>query len=774
MNGKASLHASVLLVGFLALAATGEAQEYTYESGYIRYLDGSVSLQRAQNPEPEPGSVNLPVLPGDRMWTTANSFAEIRFVDGALVRLGEETKVDFMAFGAEPNLRLWNGSIVVKVDSESSRVRIDTPSGSVYPQTAGTYRVDVVDGVTTSVSVLQGVAELASEQSSVLIATGQRSFLEAGGRPQEPFVFDASRSDAFDSWSHARDREQPRRRRVPLAEVPAEVHHYVDDLTDYGTWRENEEYGAVWYPTSGAGWAPYRDGHWRYTSYGYTWVSYEPWGWAPYHYGRWGYNHHGWYWIPGHHWGPAWVSFAVGPFWIGWSPLGHHGGSVFAYDHGFYGAGLYPHHHGRRYSRGGRAVPRHVYDHGAGWNFSRKEHFGRHGKARLRASDVRSTAPRARMQHQGAVLDRNLTAHAVGGDNALAPRGPRANPFARTAGVSGTRGRAVARTGVRLPAVDRGAHRGVQGTLTALAPSRTLTPQGQARPRGDASQTRARTSGGQSRVGATDPRSSFRVFRAPGTIGARGRSLEGTGTARRRSSLTRSRVTQTTPTRTNQTNRTGVRSRARTFGAGNQQTQQARQARQARTSSSRRDAVTRSPSRSRQRTTTRSGSTPSRNRVRPSNGNRATPRAQRSVTGSRAPNRNLTSITRTAPRSQRSSPSRSRRVRPSNGNRATPRAQRSVTGSRAPNRNLTSITRTAPRSQRSSPSRSRRVRSSNGNRATPRAQRSVTGSRAPSRNLTSVTRTAPRSQRSSGVSGSRGGSRQSSSRTRSGGARRRN
>ena len=761
MNGKASLYTSVLLVGFLALAATGEAQEYTYESGYIRYLDGSVSLQRAQNPEPEPGGVNLPVLPGDRMWTTANSFAEIRFVDGALVRLGEETKVDFMAFGAEPNLRLWNGSIIVKVDSESSRVRIDTPSGSVYPQTAGTYRVDVVDGVTTTVSVLQGVAELASEQSSVLIATEQRSFLEAGGQPQEPSVFDASRSDAFDSWSHARDREQPRRRRVPLAEVPTEVHHYVDDLTDYGTWRANEEYGAVWYPTSGAGWAPYRDGRWRYTSYGYTWVSYEPWGWAPYHYGRWSYNHHGWYWIPGRHWGPAWVSFAVGPFWIGWSPLGHHGGSVFAYDHGFYGAGRYPHHHGRRYSRGGRAVPRHVYDHGAGWNFSRKEHFGRHGKARLRASDVRSTAARARMQHQGAVLDRNLTAHAGGGgDNALAPRGPRTNPFARRAGVSGTRGRAVARTGVRLPTVNRGVHRGVQGTLTALAPSRTSTPRGQARPRGDASRTRARTSGGQNRVGATDPRSGSRVFRAPGTTGARGRSLEGTGTARRRTSLTRSRVTQTTPTRTNRTNRTGVRSRARTFGAGNQQ---AEQARQARTSSSRRDAVTRSPSRSRQRTTTRSGSTPSRNRVRPSNANRATPRAQRSVTGrSRAPNRNRSSIT----------PSRNR-VRPSNANRATPRAQRSVTGrSRAPNRNRSSVTRTVPRSQRSSPSRSR-VRSSNVNRATPHTQRNVTGSsRAPSRNRSSVTRTAPRSQRSAGrVSGSRGGSHQSSSRTRSGATR---
>ena len=700
MNGKTSLYTSVLSVGFLALATSGEAQEYTYESGYIRYVDGGVSLQRAQNPEPEQGGVNLPVLPGDRMWTTANSFAEIRFVDGALVRLGEETKVDFMAFGAEPNLRLWNGSIVVKVDSESSRVRIDTPSGSVYQQTAGTYRVDVADGVTTTLSVIEGVAELASEQSSVLVSTGQRSFLEAGGHPQEPFVFDASRSDALDSWSHARNREQPRRRGVPLADVPTEVHHYVDDLTDYGTWRENEEHGAVWYPTSGAGWAPYRDGGWRYTSYGYTWVSHEPWGWAPFHYGRWGYNHHGWYWVPGRHWGPAWVSFAVGPAWIGWSPLGYHGGSVFAYDHGFYGTGRSPHHQGRRFHRGGRAVPRHVYDHGAGWNFSHKEHFGRRGKARLRASDVRSTAARARMHHQGAVLDRKMTAHAIGGTNTLAPRGPQVNRFASRAAVRRTRGnaRAVPRTGVASPLVDRGVQR---------TPGQTPTLGREARPRrSGASRTRSRTTRDRSRVGVTEKRSGARLLRAPGTAratGARGRSLEGTGTARRRTPVTRSRVTRTTPTRTNRqgrtgrtgpTGRTGVRSRERTFGAGDQQ---------ATGSSSRREAVKRSPSRSRQRTTPRSSATPSRNRVRSPNRNRATPRSQGNLTrGSSAPNRNRSGVSRTAPRAQRSSPSRNR-ARSSNVNRARPRSQRSVTGSsRAPTRNRSSVTRTAPRSQRSS------------------------------------------------------------------------
>ena len=643
MNGKASLYTGVLSVGFLALATVGVAQEYTYESGYIRFVDGSVSLQRAQNPEPEQGSVNLPVLPGDRLWTTASSFAEVRFVDGTLVRLGEETKIDFMAFGAEPNIRLWNGSIVVKVDSASSRVRIDTPSGSVYQQTAGTYRVDVVDGITTTVSVLEGVAELASEQSSVLVAAGQRSILDAGGQPQEPFVLDAARSDGLDSWSRARDREDPRRRSVPLAEVPTEAHYYADDLADYGTWRENEDYGSVWYPTGGGNsWAPYRDGRWSYTSYGYTWVSYEPWGWAPYHYGRWGYNHYGWYWVPGRHWSPAWVSFAVGPAWIGWSPLGYHGGSVFAYDHGFYGRGHYPHHQGRRYYRGGKAVPRHVYDHGAGWNFSDKVHFGRRGKARLRASDVRSTSARARVHHQGAVLDRNMIAHARNSDT-VAPRGPRGNPFTTRAGVSGTRGtaRARRRPGVQSPAVDRPVQP-VQPVQRSLSNMSTARREVARQRRSDASQTRA-PSTQRGRVGVTNPAGS-RVFRATGTAratGARGRSLERSSTARRRTTATRSRVFQTTPNRTsnrtsNRTaNRTEVPARARTFGAGRQQVQPSQSTR----SSTRRNTVERSSTQSRQRSTTQSRATPSRNRSRVT---RTGPRTQRSsgrVSGSRTGSR---------------------------------------------------------------------------------------------------------------------------------------
>ena len=94
------------------------------------------------------------------------------------------------------------------------------------------------------------------------------------------------------------------------------------DLDDYGTWKENSEYGNVWVPNDqGDDWQPYSNGNWMYQQpYGWTWVGYEPWGFAPYHYGRWVQGGWGWGWAPGPYayWGspyyaPALVAWFGGP-----------------------------------------------------------------------------------------------------------------------------------------------------------------------------------------------------------------------------------------------------------------------------------------------------------------------------------------------------------------------------------------------------------------------------------------------------------------------------
>jgi len=100
---------------------------------------------------------------------------------------------------------------------------------------------------------------------------------------------------------------------------------FYDELSPYGTWIQDPQYGNVWRPdVDQDDFRPYyTDGRWAMTEYGNTWVSDYDWGWAPFHYGRWVNNRFNqWVWIPDTVWGPAWVSWRSGGGYYGWAPLG--------------------------------------------------------------------------------------------------------------------------------------------------------------------------------------------------------------------------------------------------------------------------------------------------------------------------------------------------------------------------------------------------------------------------------------------------------------------
>ena len=97
---------------------------------------------------------------------------------------------------------------------------------------------------------------------------------------------------------------------------------FHEQLAPYGRWVVAGSYGHVWVPQVSAGWAPYVDGQWVYTSYGWTWQSNDPWGGVPCHYGSWAWaDPYGWVWTPGTVWAPAWVTWAYSDDYIGWAPI---------------------------------------------------------------------------------------------------------------------------------------------------------------------------------------------------------------------------------------------------------------------------------------------------------------------------------------------------------------------------------------------------------------------------------------------------------------------
>lgn len=466
--------AAYVLASILALAAASPTRSWaqagrSYNFAHIRYAEGDVTLQRALELEAEEAGTNVPVLPGDRLWTTLQGRAEILFADGSLLQMDERTKVDFIEFGdtagAETLLRLWNGSLFLRVvDASATSYRIDTPSGSIFPVSEGLFRVDVDETGTATLSVYEGVAEIASESGSVLVRTGQRSFVQPGLRPESPFAFNTALYDAFASWVDGR--EQLYRSTRTIEGVPNEVAVYSGELDHYGSWRREASFGLVWYPSVSVGWSPYSHGRWCYTSFGWTWISYEPWGWAPYHYGRWGYGSLGWYWIPGAYWGPAWVSWAFGPTWVGWSPLG------------YYNRPIYPYRSVFDY-RGGHAKSR-----GHGWNFAGKDHFRPTRpvpveRTRLRVEDVRATAGQGRLLESGAVLDRDLRPRATRGVAVARPSTRTAPATPQRLGLQRSpRGAIVTRGGASASSPGT-SPRG--STVTRVTPSGSLRIGGAAR-----------------------------------------------------------------------------------------------------------------------------------------------------------------------------------------------------------------------------------------------------------------------------------------------------
>ncbi|MBI3139201.1 MAG: hypothetical protein HYZ15_11490 [Sphingobacteriales bacterium] len=99
---------------------------------------------------------------------------------------------------------------------------------------------------------------------------------------------------------------------------------FYDQLSPYGRWVDNPDYGYVWIPDAGPDFRPYStEGHWVWTEDAeWMWVSDYDWGWAPFHYGRWDQDpYYGWFWVPGYDWSPAWVAWRDGGDYYGWAPI---------------------------------------------------------------------------------------------------------------------------------------------------------------------------------------------------------------------------------------------------------------------------------------------------------------------------------------------------------------------------------------------------------------------------------------------------------------------
>jgi hypothetical protein len=307
----------------------------------ISYIDGNVSFQPTGSDDWAAAAKNRPVTIGDKIWSDKDSRVELQAGEASF-HIGSMTAFSFLNLDENiTQVRVAEGAVNFRVRElrEGDLYEIDTPNLAFTVKEAGAFRIDVDEnGENTRITVIRGEGEVTTGGQTYGIHPGDQAEFSGAENP-EYHVSRAPGPDDLDRWASDRDLKEER---SPSARyVSRDVPGY-EDLDDNGSWREEPDYGPVWYPaTVAVGWAPYSWGYWNWVGpWGWTWVGYEPWGFAPFHYGRWAFVGGAWGWCPGPiyarpFYGPAFVGFVGGGHFgfgfgfgggfgggIGWFPLG--------------------------------------------------------------------------------------------------------------------------------------------------------------------------------------------------------------------------------------------------------------------------------------------------------------------------------------------------------------------------------------------------------------------------------------------------------------------
>ena len=280
---------------------TEEAKEIERTPPRLSFIDGKVSFWRPGAEDWAPAQINMPLAPGDELYSGGRANLELQVGARAYVRAGEETQIGLE--NQEPNFMQFkvtagHASFDLRSVAAGHMLELDTPNAAFTIERTGYYRVDVGNDSTTFITRRGGRASMVpAGGEAVGIAPSEEVVIQGTDNPSvETYV--APEIDVWDRWNYVRT---DRLIDSVSARYLSSGMYGADALDQYGTWRVVQPYGPVWVPEGvPAGWAPYGTGRWIWDPYyGWTWVDTAPWGWAPYHYGRWVSAGGYWAWAPG-------------------------------------------------------------------------------------------------------------------------------------------------------------------------------------------------------------------------------------------------------------------------------------------------------------------------------------------------------------------------------------------------------------------------------------------------------------------------------------------
>jgi hypothetical protein len=304
----------------------------------LSFVVGEVQYQQGQE-DWQPAPMNLPVQEGLKL-ATGNGRAEIEFESGLIVRLADDSELNFTQLallngGRITQLTLASGTVIVSASlNPNDALSIVAPNLQVSVSHTTRFRVDTAQG-DSWVTVMKGDVAVNSAAGDSQVTIGHILHI-SGANPDQLNVDKAAEPDDFDNWAADRDgvlqQENSQAMEAFAASEASELEYMnnssgLADLYGYGSFVNVAGYGLCWQPYGVSTlWMPFWRGHMVFVpGLGWTWISTEPWGWLPYHTGHWiNVGGRGWFWQPGpaRHWNPAPVNWVHINNQVGWMPRG--------------------------------------------------------------------------------------------------------------------------------------------------------------------------------------------------------------------------------------------------------------------------------------------------------------------------------------------------------------------------------------------------------------------------------------------------------------------
>jgi hypothetical protein len=276
----------------------------------------------------------------DTLFSGSQGMAELIVPNGACIRIGNSTQVQFITLDAElAEMDVATGMARFYNKSADTLIKVTSPFGYVLGDPGTIFDFYVGDDSVEVVAVKGRVSFVHSAtETRYDAAAGTPSIL---ADQQQVSSGDGTVDPDWNRWNGVRENFWAAKAKVrgrSAQYLPPSLREEAYALEENGSWERVPYEGTerwFWRPRVAVGWSPFTVGRWTEWYGDQTWIPAEPFGYVTHHYGNWVYARNYWYWAPpvasvriglplldvGFFWYPGRVSWIHSGAYVGWVPL---------------------------------------------------------------------------------------------------------------------------------------------------------------------------------------------------------------------------------------------------------------------------------------------------------------------------------------------------------------------------------------------------------------------------------------------------------------------